>query len=292
MISSTLDIDKKLNSFVSSSSINKNSREYRFSKVLYRYLVRKGEIIPLTDEQKSEHKRKKPYQIPEVPLVGLSWPKSGKKSRARDRYGPMTTTQKSKLIELMAKGIGKVAACEEVGATLPMLTKACNEDHDFRNQVVHQDAKIDETLDDIVWIKAIDEKDVSAALALRRIRMSIREQSERKKMDKIKIVQKDRELDIKEKSCNVIASSVATSNINVSSLSTDEMNRYLDLMSRASALSADEHTEFGQLTAKMYAQPVSLDVQSNGHAAEVGVKALNGLSRIDQELSDEDEDEE
>jgi hypothetical protein len=272
--------------------INRNARDFRYYKARYRYLVSKGEIIPLTEEQKNEHKRLR-YKPPAMPHTTLKYPtlkdSSNKVSRA---YGAMTQVQKDKLVELMSKGIGRIAACDEVGVTLPVFNRTCVQDHEFRDKVIHQDARIDEILDDIVWIKAVEEKDASAALSLRRLRLDIKNRESARRNDKAKIIQKDRELDIKEKSCNVIASSVATSNINVSSLSTPEMDRYLDLMSRASVLSPEEHTEFGALTAKMYAQPASLDVQSNGHQAEAGVKALNGLSRIDQEFNDEDEGDE
>lgn len=261
-----------------------DSRESRVSKNIYRHAVATGKITPLTKEEIQEPRRR-PYVKVEIPHGGLRYPKSTGRGRSAFKYGPMTQTQKDKVIESMNFGVGKATACQQVGANLQMFAKAYKEDENFRNAVNLANAIIDETLDSVVQIKALEQASSSDAMALRRLRLEIKNRERGQTLERRKIKQKDRELDIKEKSCGAIVDQVK-SQLYLRVLSHEELERYDYLANNLKALSLEEKVEYADIMAKVTSSPDDpMLMQSNGQ------KMLNGVARIEQEFS-EDEDEE
>jgi hypothetical protein len=259
--------------------INEKTKEYRASKALYKNAVRDGKIIPPTEEEKKAHT----VTSKKTAHRGLRYPKSEHgRGRSMDTQ-QLSQVQKDKIIEIMSSGSGKAFACKEVGVNLNIFARAYKEDKEFRHKVDHAHMLVDEILEGVLFNKAIgDEQSSSDALALRRIRMEVSNKQSAARESRIKIKQKNRELDIKEKAYGAVEESVK-SKMHLSVLSREEFDRYQYLINNLSSLTTEEAVEYTRIMAKVTSPPEQL-AESNG------VKMLNGIQRVDNEFDEDDEE--
>ena len=280
---STNDMETSVSEVYGHKAINRKSKEYRLSKVIFDKRVRDGVITPLTHDQKVEHTRLKWVRPTEEQFhKGVKWPKSHREKKRSEGYGKMTTDQKKHFVDLMANGIGKAFACDQCGVTWRVFQEAYNSDEDFRIEVGHKQQSALDVLDADIYQSSIDPNaPISDKIAARRIIMDVRIKSDAQKLNKRLLKLKEMEVRSKVKAVDHV---IGSHDVNMSNLSFEELEQYNSLLSRIKndeELTDEQIIEYGRLAVKSSkpARPNQL-MQAD----------MNKLTMVRDIFSDDDED--
>jgi hypothetical protein len=252
--------------------IDRNTREYRLSKAIYRRAVLHGQITPLTEEQKRAHKWRNTVRR------GISslrhYPKSDGTSRRGDRYNNMKDDQKKHFVDSLNEGCGQYLACDETGISFDVYQKTLSDDPEFKKAVITALHIVDDTLDRECFKLARESTSLADKIAVRKLRLEVESRRQAHRRENRKIALLKRKVDSDDKVTDHVIGT--KTELNFGNLTTPEYNRYVIIINKIKSgqkVNTEESVIYTDLQSKLLAP-----------AMDDNTQMLNRLSSFSQIL--------
>lgn len=280
-----------------SGYVNKNtwkysSKEMRISNILCEALFKDGKVVPLTDEQKVEHKTNR---FRAVNGKG-AWEYQGSVRDKMGKYITMTDTQKSKFVELVRNGVCKAISAENVGVTYRIYLNSVEADPDFKDAVAEAVLKKVGALEDIIYSRGLDHDDLKLQMAVLEQYRVNEERKNNRRATKSRLDLQSRELEAKRRAINHVVSQ-SSGKLDFSCLTNEELDRYSQIyskMNRKEPISQVEKIEYANLSIKIASSgsadinEVSNDVQSLNQIENISQSDVKDLDSVNAGVIDPD----
>lgn len=177
------------------SNRSKNTGEYIYSDNLYNSIVSEGIIVPLTEQQKNEHKINK-WVKPEYTPTSTHKLNSGKVSRQGNGYGNMTDAQKAHFLDTLRAGCGAAVACDKCGVSWDVYIRSMKADPRFASEVRFANKLAMGKLEEDITIAGKLSDSVTEKIAVRKMFLEIQSRSDSRHHNKRKLDIEQQKIDL------------------------------------------------------------------------------------------------
>lgn len=267
-------------------SVSRKTMEYRISKLIHNAALECGLIELPSEELCNAHKARRFAH-----RFGDGCRTDRRMARETyGRYATMTPEQKEEFLKYLTFGMNEAYAADVLKVGWGTYGRTLQADPDFRKQVDGAKQSALGALEHVVYEKG-QKGELNAAMAVLNYRQRGDQIRGTRSLERRKLLLKEKEVNAKVKAVDHIVDQ-AEGKVNFNMLTNDELAEYSRIhelnksLPMGIELSVEDAVMFARLTRKI-SNTGSLESAMNGNGA---VHALNGISKVDQMMDDDDDE--